>query len=333
MFGNLLICLYVCRQANVNRQQAKVFAENRTSRASRPSLSISRYTQKCIILHHKCQCFKHFGVLMTKKRLFSQLLNKAVSMALWTKAITCDKAGFKSRFCQEHQAGKNIISVNPVIMSNFSSCFCAFLWLKNPYIQRNPWLINNLRACKVLYNCRETITDVMSPLQISLFCSNKPNFRKSQISVSPVNTMDYDKKTLGERGKNKPNTNPIQTQSKPKQTQIKPNTKPNKPNSNLNSKDLRSPICPGNLIINRMNRIYCVCGLTESFDSAKMALYKGNWNLKKGRKKKLNLLKYKGLNGPGRMRALTGTLFAHSYLAHLYLLIDDRVQRKELNHG
>jgi len=48
-------------------------------------------------LHHKSQVLKHFGVLMTKKYLFSQLLKKAVSMALWTKAITCDKAGFKSK--------------------------------------------------------------------------------------------------------------------------------------------------------------------------------------------------------------------------------------------
>jgi len=35
------------------------------------------------------------------------------------------------------------ISVNPVIMSNFSSClraFCAFSWLKNPRILRSPRL-------------------------------------------------------------------------------------------------------------------------------------------------------------------------------------------------
>ncbi|HIJ54130.1 MAG TPA: hypothetical protein HPP66_13430 [Planctomycetes bacterium] len=44
-----------------------------------------------------------------------------------------------------------------------------------------------------------------------------------------VLTMDYEKWTLGQRGKNKPNSNPIQTQSNPikanktpKQTQYKP---------------------------------------------------------------------------------------------------------------
>ena len=82
----------------------------------------------------------------------------------------------------------------------------------------------------VLYNCRETFTDVMSALQIGPFCSNKPNFRKSQMNVNKVLTKDYLKRTLGQRGKNKPNSNPIQSQFKPNQSQNKPNTNPNKPN-------------------------------------------------------------------------------------------------------
>ncbi len=44
---------------------------------------------------------------------------------------------------------------------------------------------------------------------------NKPNYRKSQMNVNKVLTRDYEKKTLGEHGKNKPNTNPIQSQFKP----------------------------------------------------------------------------------------------------------------------
>ena len=62
----------------------------------------------------------------------------------------------------------------------------------------------------------------LDPLHLSralykstLFIQNKPNFQKSQMNVSPVITKDYEKKTLGEHGKNKPNTNPIQTQFKP----------------------------------------------------------------------------------------------------------------------
>jgi len=38
---------------------------------------------------------------------------------------------------------------------------------------------------------------------------NEPNFRKSQMFVNKVLTKDYDKRTLGERGKNEPKTNPI----------------------------------------------------------------------------------------------------------------------------
>ena len=57
----------------------------------------------------------------------------------------------------------------------------------------------------------------------TLFMQNKPNFWKSQMNVNKVLTRDYEKRTLGKRGKNKPKTNPIQTQ-------YKPNTKPIKPN-------------------------------------------------------------------------------------------------------
>ncbi len=163
--------------------------------------------------------------LRLTRTVFSRLLNKAISMALWTKAITCDKAGFKSRFCQEHQAGKNIISVNPVILSNFSSCLCVFV-AKNLFNLRNLRLINDLRVCKLLYNCREDSTIVESSLQINLFMQNKANFRKSQMNVNKVLTRDYVKRTLGESGKNEPKTNP----NEPNQSQLKPIKCQNKPN-------------------------------------------------------------------------------------------------------
>jgi len=38
---------------------------------------------------------------------------------------------------------------------------------------------------------------------------NEPNFRKSQMNVTKELTRDYEKRTLGERGKNEPKTNPI----------------------------------------------------------------------------------------------------------------------------
>ncbi|MHC4308631.1 MAG: hypothetical protein ACYSSN_01680 [Planctomycetota bacterium] len=73
---------------------------------------------------------------------------------------------------------------------------------------RYPLLINDLRACKALYNCRETFTDVMSALQIRLFMQNKPNFRKSQMNVNEVLTEGYEKMDTWWSGKNKPNSNP-----------------------------------------------------------------------------------------------------------------------------
>jgi hypothetical protein len=98
--------------------------------------------------------------------------------------------------------------------------------------QRNLWLINDLRLFTVFYTCRETITDVMSALQIHLFMQNKPNFRKSQMNINEVLTTDYDKMDTWSIEKNKANSNPIQTQFKANTKPIKAKTKPNKPNSN-----------------------------------------------------------------------------------------------------
>jgi len=84
-----------------------------------------------------------------------------------------------------------------------------------------------------------TSTTVESALQIALFMQNKPNFQKDQMNVNMVSTGDYERKDTWWSGKNKPNSNPIQTQSnpikankmpkqtqyKPKQTQFKPNFK------------------------------------------------------------------------------------------------------------
>ena len=48
----------------------------------------------------------------------------------------------------------------------------------------------------------------MSALQIKLFMQNKAKFRKSQMNVNKVLTKDYEKRTLGERGKKQSQTNP-----------------------------------------------------------------------------------------------------------------------------
>ena len=40
----------------------------------------------------------------------------------------------------------------------YSSCLCVFV-AKTPRNLRNPWLMNYLRAYKALYNCRESSTN------------------------------------------------------------------------------------------------------------------------------------------------------------------------------
>jgi len=62
-------------------------------------------------------------------------------------------------------------------------------------------------------------TLVERTLQIHLFMQNKPNFQKSQINVTDLITREYGKMDTWSSGKNKPNSNP-------KQTQFKPNTNP-----------------------------------------------------------------------------------------------------------
>ncbi len=69
------------------------------------------------------------------------------------------------------------------------------------------------------------------------------------MNVNPVITKDYEKRTLGERGKNKPNskpikpnTNPIKANTKPIKANtnpIKPNQNQNKPNTNPNKANFR----------------------------------------------------------------------------------------------
>ncbi len=134
----------------------------------------------------------------------------------------------------------SIISVNPVILSNFSPCsswlyllILAYLSCRSVKICVNPWLINNLRLFMALYNCKEDSTTIESSLQIKLFMQNKANFRKVKLNVNNVLTKDYDqldtwsiRKNEPKTNPNEPKTNPIkanimlkQTQTNPKQTQ------------------------------------------------------------------------------------------------------------------
>jgi hypothetical protein len=95
---------------------------------------------------------------------------------------------------------------------------------------------------------------------------NEPNFRNSQMNVNKVLTKDYEKKTLGEHGKNEPKTNPIKANLLNAQMNVssfltkdyenisnwaicenEPNTKPIKPNA-----------CPPSVWRDRGKKCCCV---------------------------------------------------------------------------
>ena len=176
--------------------------------------------------------------LRLTRAVFSWLLKKAVSMALWVKAGLCGKSSLLEQSVPRTPSQPKT-SVNPVILSNFSSCLRA-LRGENLLCSYNVIARKYLRIDKALYNCRETITDVVSPLQISPFLTNKANFGKAQMNVSSLLTEEYENKTLGGCGKNKPNSKPIKANTKP----IKANTNPirtqYKPNFKLSTRSVSS---------------------------------------------------------------------------------------------
>ncbi len=88
-----------------------------------------------------------------------------------------------------------------------------------------------LLMSRILYTCRGSSTNRL------LFMQNKPNFLRGQINATLCAAKDYENKWQRRVRKNKPNSNPIRTQSKPikpktkpKRTQNKPKTNPIKPN-------------------------------------------------------------------------------------------------------
>ncbi len=72
---------------------------------------------------------------------------------------------------------------------------------KNPFNQRNPRLINDLRAFGIF-------TTVESSLQIKLFMQNKAKFRKVKLNVNKVLTKDYEQMDTWSIGKKQSQTNP-----------------------------------------------------------------------------------------------------------------------------
>jgi hypothetical protein len=152
---------------------------------------------------------------MTKKHLCNRLLKKAVSMALWTKASLCVKSSLLEQSLPRlvrHPFGGTPSRPKTSVSSV----------AKNLFNQRNLRLINDLRDCKVLYNCKETFTDVMSALQNKLFMQNKANFRKVKLNVNKVLTKDYEQLDTWSIRKTKPIQSQFKAKTKPIQTQTNP---------------------------------------------------------------------------------------------------------------
>jgi hypothetical protein len=155
------------------------------------------------IFVNKSRVFKHFGVLMTNKHIFSRLKNP------------CNPCNPRLK--------------NPIILSNLSSCLRALRGEIIPEISVNSWLIKDLRSTKVYV--RKNI----------LFLQNEPNFRKSQVNLTVFITRNYVQMDTWSIRKNEPKTNPIEpktnpildnktpirTQFKPKQTQFQRKTMSN----------------------------------------------------------------------------------------------------------
>ena len=83
---------------------------------------------------------------------------------------------------------------------------------------RNSFYILSCGFTFSTLNFKFSSTLVEESLQISSFMQNKANFQKSQMNVNKVLTKDYEKRTLGQRGKKQSQTNP----NKPKTNPIKP---------------------------------------------------------------------------------------------------------------
>jgi len=90
----------------------------------------------------------------------------------------------------------SMISVNPVIMYISSSCPSCASWLKNPFNQRNPLSMNDLRLRKITYEI------------INLFLQNEPNFKKVKLSITIEMKKDYEQMDTWSIRKNEPKTNP-----------------------------------------------------------------------------------------------------------------------------
>ncbi len=137
------------------------------------------------------------GVLMTNKTLFCSFYVSfckfCASLQPKRTVFTRPKTSLPHEIAQRYLFG--VISVNPVILLNLSSCLRALRALRGeiiPEICVNSWLINDLRSTKDYVR------------KNNLFMQNKANFRKVKLNVNKVLTRGYEQMDTLSIGKTKP---------------------------------------------------------------------------------------------------------------------------------
>ena len=160
---------------NLECKIEKLKPRNQAFLASNVEIRDTRYEirDKSVIFNHKCQSFKHLGVLMDKKHLFSRLHKWGIANDPAVVAERFTEACFVERFGRRRQTHPKtflpheiaqryllgVISVAKNLFTPLETCFCFLMGC-------NPWLINDLRLRKITY---ETIT---------FFCKTNPNSEK-----------------------------------------------------------------------------------------------------------------------------------------------------------
>ena len=204
---------------------------------------------------------------MTKKHLFSRLLNKAVSMALCTKASLCVKSSLLEQSLPRTQSRPKQNQCNLRLKNSclYSLCLRVFVAIRSTkvYVRKNKlFLQNKPKFRKVKLNVNKVLTkayDIMdtwsSGKKQSQTNPNKAKFKKAKMNVTSIITVGYENKPPIRAQKKQSQTSkrqkPMQTSlpqrimkitavsasgktnpNKPKRTQLKPIKCKNKPKTN-----------------------------------------------------------------------------------------------------
>jgi len=141
-----------------------------------------------------------YASLRLIRTIFTRLLNKAVSMALWTKATLCVKSSLLAQSLPRTPTRPKTSAISASKnLCNLLLKICAICG-KN---QRNLRLINDLRSTKDYVRKNK------------LFMQNEPKFRKVKLNVTKVLTTDYDQMDTWSIRKNEPKTNPNEPKTNP----------------------------------------------------------------------------------------------------------------------